>query len=446
MPTKTAIIADANFLYQVPVDSFIDKSQVDMFEIKDLVDSGVMFNALPATDYDTIIIDIRSLGIAKWIFSELLRRLKVTGKVIVHSPDFLVTACDIVNSGSVDDQPIDLVRDTEFTIPNICKALEDGGFRGPMFENRVHARSAEAKPGVAITKYAQPIMWTVLSEEVPYDEIRGKNCVITTPGDEYRPYESMLNDWADYAEEDMFRTTLCMSTLTSPSEADVLQLSMARAAREEYDEYIFLCDNTSLFAYNMMMSYRKGIIESGRHCTLIFSADLSGIVTAWNRMFFMARGKYVFLNSSDFMTHHPFKDPIIEHFEADPSIGWILGQNAGRLGSAFAYASGIRRSALMQVKGLSPEFNPCTADDNDLGVKLRLAGYKVISCMHTEVSHLAKHGGGTCDAHHGIFNDRNFMSWRQLSRYYRKYADNMKLAEECANLCAVPNCGVYNEH
>lgn len=360
--------------------------------------------------------------------------LKESGRLVIDFIDFDAVAWyDLNFSGKLSQDSLDAIDSYEATptIERVKEFMYSMGVSGPIFENRLEF------PAVRLIGYLNPgLSWTTTSIEkfleLSPDDVLQRNILATNrPGSVL----SHIVDNAVRAEEPLYETSLLMSTFIKPGNRDVLSLTMARALQQRYDQYCFLCDVTD----REMLGILQGFCWDNRNLrdrtTIILSADITGIVHAWNRLFRAADGEYWFINSSDFMTHDPFKEPILSHFKQDPSLGWVMGQPAGRVGKGFAYAAGLRASAMKGVGLLSEEFSPCTCDDNDLAMKLWLQGYRVVACRHTEVSHLAKHGGGTCDYLHGISDDKLYMHWRQPRKVQQKYlGQDPKLLESCMNL------------
>lgn len=394
------------------------------------IENGIRYlpaKAIPPDGFDIIRINAENYFSLPGQIQDVAETIKTTGKAILDVIDYQAYCWDQLQFAG----KMSLVQDahcflSDVQTPESLEAkLRENGFVGPVFENRL------AFPNFRLTAYKAPICWEVLETPCSYEDIIGKNCIVTTEPN--RDWDTILNDYKCDIEPIPNVTSLLMSTFARPDATDVVQVTSTRALWQDYDEYIFLCDRVPEDMFTAMTTIFN-YMKDKRHITLIFSADVTGIVHAWNRMFAAARGEFIFINSSDFMTHDPFKEPILLHFADNERLGWVMGQPAGRLGKGFAYASGFRAKALREVGFLSSEFSPCTCDDNDLAAKLLLASWDICACRHTEVSHLAPHGGGTCDWAHGITQDKTYMHWRQPAKMHVKYREHPEVLKRCMDL------------
>lgn len=315
----------------------------------------------------------------------------------------------------------------------VSDTLKDIGFNGPIIENRMEF------PYFKVKAYPDPIKWEVSDWDEVSDKILG-NYVIPSEDRKDEDWSSLLAESQQAVmPERTLKTSCCVSALCKEGQEDVLSTVLGRLVREQFDEYIILIDAVwnSRDAFYLLQDFQSKVGNT----TIILSDDISGICRAWNRLFQSTRGEYIFVNSSDFMVFPGHKEKLLSHMEENEKLGWITAKPNLPAGRCYAYSSCFRASALFEVNLLSPEFNPCTCDDNDIAMKLNVAGYDICACYHTEAVHLANHDLGTCDRFHGITKDYNFMMNRQVNRYKQKWGDYGELMERNLSLWgAIPWC------
>ena len=310
------------------------------------------------------------------------------------------------------------------------------GFEGPSIENR------HTFPCFSVTGYRKPINWIVTDWD-SLDNLRG-NYIIPAKDRANEDWNSFLSEGQSDESVTMpprkTETSCLFSALCKPGQEDILFLILERLKNEKFDEYIILIDKiwklgleeTSFFIDFFEIIYR--FYEQTQNTTVILSDDVSGICRAWNRLFKASRGEYLFVNSSDVLIYPGHKEKLLKELKANHSIAWITSRPNDPVGRCHAYSSCFRAAPLFSVGLLSPEFNPCSCDDNDIAMKLVTAGYKICASPDVIVSHLGKKGTGTCDEYHQITEDFNFMMNRQITRYWRKWENHKELAEKNFNL------------
>jgi hypothetical protein len=384
--------------------------------------------------FTSITIDAReSTHNIDYIISEAASRLEENGKLYIQGLDSdaeIWTFHKVMGTVTPDFLQVINTRGPLINPELVSQIARQTGLEGPAFENRM------TFPEFRLISYKKPITWKVFSSwEEAGDEVYDGNVVITENTD--RDWNSDLStDIPSKPPRYECETSLLMSCLIKQGYEDILQVVINRAIAQNYDEYLFLIDipDRNSAAVSLI---KKNHEDLQNRCTTIISADLTGICTAWNRLFKAARGKYLFINSSDFLVHGNFKNLILEGMRSDSKIAWMFGRpdhSSMTDARVYAYASCLESSALYKVGLLSPEFNPCTADDNDLAAKLISEGFSLFSHPDTVVTHLGIYGSGTCDIYHRICEDGGFLLSRQVNKFLYKWRDRKDIAQHCLNL------------